>query len=394
MHVRREDVTTLGTSVVLPSTHPDDALRFLQTWHRLSPGHVVISLINPHRERPRSRAFPVAQLIDHIAQQGVSDMTSNDAGVFQSYVSVSTHVSDPTGPDGHRKGGESTVLAVPGVWLDLDVKPGNFTSAAQVDSFLQALGAQPTLVVDSGSGGRHAYWAFAAGPVDVERGRRLALGWWARAQEIATLTYPIDRVANADRIMRLPGTIRWPKPEESCAPSEVRLLFDDGPWYNPDTFEAAVAPSLERFELARTQARAALQDADSRASARLTETLTHIGTPGSWSHMLALATIEDLFNQTTTWEQVLVPHGWTRLDTYPDHHGRSVWARPGSRSKSAYTDYPASPHVMALHSNSPATGLLRLKDTGVPLTKFRIEAELTYGGDTAAIVADILDERG
>jgi hypothetical protein len=100
--------------------------------------------------------------------------------------------------------------------------------------------------------------------------------------------------------------------------------------------------------------------------------------------------VEEIFNERSTWDSILIRHRWTYVGS--DHEGRRHWARPGQRGKSAHTDYPPSPHVMKLFSNSPETGLAELADAGVALTKFRVCAQLDYGGDTEALTRAIVED--
>ncbi len=99
-----------------------------------------------------------------------------------------------------------------------------------------------------------------------------------------------------------------------------------------------------------------------------------------------------------TWDEILLPHGWRpTTDPYTgaeqvDGEGRRVWSRPGSTRRSATTDWPPNPHTMTLFSTAPQTGLLRLLDAGVPLSKLRVHAELAHGGDLSAVVRGLRGE--
>ena len=102
---------------------------------------------------------------------------------------------------------------------------------------------------------------------------------------------------------------------------------------------------------------------------------------------MTLSTIEDDFNVRYSWDDILIPLGWTKLDQ--DSEGRDIWARPGLSAfelhKSAATDYDGS-HVMSLFSDSDETGLAHLLGTGVTLTKYRVFVETVWDGDEAAFV--------
>lgn len=380
-----------------PTTNPGDALEFVTSWHGWSPGFAVVSLISTHTGRLTSKADTVPGLQAEIRDDGLERLVVVERDRLQQvYLGVSTHSQDPCGANGRQKGGQATVCAVPGVWLDLDVKDDSFASAGDIDEFLQTLPLRPTILVDSGSGGRHAYWAWDHAPVDASRGKDATMGWWALAQLRARERgVGIDRVFNVDRIMRLPGTVRWPK-----SPSEptrtAQLLYSDGPRYPVTQVEELVAEPLRLFNVHQVETRRTVTEADQGMQEALSLYLNGHA-DGTWVRLLALSGVEDLFNSTTTWDAILIPNGWHRHDQ-PDRRGRTVWARPdprageGDHRKSAFTDWSESPHVMALHSTALETGLLALKDAGVTLSKFRVSAQLDYGGDTKALTLDFLNQ--
>ena len=68
------------------------------------------------------------------------------------------------------------------------------------------------------------------------------------------------------------------------------------------------------------------------------------------------------------------------------------WTRPhvegeGLNPRSAIVDWNNSPHVMSLLSEHESTGLRKLADAEIPLTKLRVLAELYYEGSLAALAA-------
>ena len=100
---------------------------------------------------------------------------------------------------------------------------------------------------------------------------------------------------------------------------------------------------------------------------------------------MSAVSLEEEFNETHTWHEVLEPLGWT--DIGRDSDGRTLWARPGQDKgatyKSAATDYQGS-HVMTLFSDSPDTGLWPLAEAGIPLTKYRVWVQTRFDGDELA----------
>lgn len=374
---------SINLGAVIPAVSQLDADKFLCTWFGGREGQAVLTRISSAgRHVVRSFAMTPAEMVKLV--NGANDfetLCADDGGTWNVYVSCSLHSVDPT-KGGGRRGGKSTVDAVHGVWLDLDVKDEAFNSGEEIDAFLATLGVEPTLVVDSGSGGRHVYWRFLEGALTVEDGERMNEAWWAYACEKADGVY-IDKTTTCDRIMRLPGTLRWPK-QTGDAVGQVRLLRVGSPASITAIWEKAANAYTSLVERrASTRERLRLSDSDS------TVALGDLAEGSGWDQLLALAYVEDMFNETATWERILVPFGWKWVGT--DHEGRRQWARPGQDRKSAHTDYPGSPHVMKLFSNAPTTGLSALLDAGIPLTKFRVYCQLAYGGDSAALIRVILD---
>jgi len=89
--------------------------------------------------------------------------------------------------------------------------------------------------------------------------------------------------------------------------------------------------------------------------------------------------VAEVFNATTSWTQVLGPHGWTSPDPDPDADG-ACWRHPGaSNPKSATIRYGL------LFVYSQATQF-EATEPGAPhgYTRFRAYAVLQHGGDLAA----------
>ena len=89
-----------------------------------------------------------------------------------------------------------------------------------------------------------------------------------------------------------------------------------------------------------------------------------------------------------SWEDILIPAGWTFL--YTDREERQVVARPGRHEKSATVGWVESPNMMSLLSTSPDTGLADLKEIGAPLNKYRVAQKLLWNDDEKKMVDDIL----
>jgi hypothetical protein len=329
---------------LLPEVSPEQAHRFLHLWFGGRDGYVVLTRISSAGQHiVQSWGLEVNSLLaSPMSRDHLGGLCADTGGNWNVYISCSTHREDPTGGQMKRRGGKQTIDQVHGVWLDLDVKNEAFSRGAeQIDSFIRALEINPTMVVDSGSGGRHVYWRFID-PVDREQGELLCGEGAGQVNLIYDQGLRVDKewllhVANA----------AWQRRLEEIRQTKERVERDAG------------------------LARAALSS-------------MHSGSDGGWGDLVTLAGVEDVFNESVTWDEILIPGGWRYVGT--DYEGRRHWARPGQNAKSAHTDYPPSPHVMNLFSNAPETGLSTLHAAGVVLSKMIVYAQLRYGGDIKRLI--------
>lgn len=181
---------------------------------------------------------------------------------------------------------QADVCWVPGVWADLDIKEGvegAIQDGLEMERVVRAL-PEPTVLVDSGSGGRHAYWLLEEGSGDPRRLRRLGCCWLDMLAELASeeLGRPIqlDRVWDLARVFRVPGT--WRQPGKAARdgitePRPVRLLSDTGPRYTVETMEQGLSvEATERYDRIGTRGAAVGLDvdpADPRVEAYVTSVL-------------------------------------------------------------------------------------------------------------------------
>lgn len=310
---------------------------------------------------------------------------------------------------GYRGRGADTEM-VPGAWSDLDVKGGSFGSWGDIYNVIadmDRLGIGPQGVVMTGSGGAHCYWRAengldpAAGGMYTKRIRR-----WIQAEYGVT----VDNVADPARIMRLPGSIRFPKNGDPVGTEPVLVAM---------TRIEPIYTDLKVLEAVTQDAWAAVEDrtreqrdrlaADFYAleSLALTEFEVQGVLPGAdgidlggffpggesddlgWDDLWGRYAFLEVFNASVPWAAVLEPAGWTKYGD-PDDQGRQSWTRPGGGTKnprSAITDWELGPNVMSLLSDAEETGLSHLHDLAddatrrvFKLTKARVLAELRYGG--------------
>lgn len=283
-----------------------------------------------------------------------------------------------------QRGNEENVAYVPGMYADIDIKPGGFSSQEEIIQFLFSLALTPTAVVGSGSGGVHAYWKLAEGETGS---KELIERWWAYLDESAG-ERSIDKLFDLTRILRIPGTVYFPKEGTGSKVGTVEILYLTGNTYT----EVQVREiSNDAFQI-KYDKRKKLISKDANARMEMDsvarELLTKRG-KNQWQMWRAISEVEDYVNNNMPWSEILLPHGWTHMRTLRD--GSNEWARPGRKERSAVVDFEDSP-VMSLLSSSPDTGLEDLKDARIPITKYRALLRLKFNDQDRPMVDYIIDK--
>lgn len=278
-----------------------------------------------------------------------------------------------------RRGTKDNIAYVPGVWADLDVKEGGFESEEAIVGWLKGLPVQPSIICGSGSGGVHAYWRLHW---DEKGDGELVEQWWSYLEEMSG-ERSIDKLVDTTRILRLPGSVYFPKPtNEDQRLKAVKLIEASGVTYPTQLLLDISHDAFERRKVKRTELRR--DDAQRRLdTGSLTRALLKEGDLGEWALKRAIATVEEFVNRETSWHDILIPHGWTHRQELRD--GSNEWARPGQNDRSAVTDYEGS-NVMSLLSTSEDTGLSDLKDAGIHLSKYRVMMRLDFNDDEQELV--------
>jgi hypothetical protein len=304
-----------------------------------------------------------------------------------------------------RRGTEDNISRLIGVWADIDLKEGGFSSQAEIHSFLSSLVLQPTIVVESGSGGVHAYWKLD-GKSSVtgktrEANKELTLRWWAYIDDAAGPERKIDRLYDLTRIFRLPGSAYFPREGSNGKAGSVKLVsISKDNIYSAEQILSVSQAAHEKKEAERK--RVAMEDKKLREQ-DIGSAVRDLKKDGQyrnvkewmeWSSVMAYSLIEDYVNSTYSWD-FLKEYNWTFLRYL--HDGSREWAPPGRNERSAVTDYKESDleapsAVMSLLSMSEDTGLLDLFDANVPLTKFRVLLRYKYKEDGIAMVEDLKDD--
>lgn len=283
-----------------------------------------------------------------------------------------------------RRGGLEIVDHVPGLWSDIDIKEGGFSSQEEILAWVDTIGCRPTMIVDSGSGGVHLYWKYA--PSTVYKDDFAPEAWWAYLDYIAGENRSIDKIQDLSRILRLPGTIRFAKvPGDND--HAVRIIENTGLTYDQRELRKFAEPFYEMKK--------ALMKEHAVKEEELSISIEDFNFKSNWefgNSVLKKAMLENKIVEEYSWTDILEPQGWTINKQLRD--GSIEWTRPGegASGRSAVTDWEDSPHVMSLLSTDPHTRLEDLKDLGVPLTKMRVMLRLWYDDRVEKMMEGVYNE--
>lgn len=365
---------------------PEEAVTFVKTWFKPED---KICLIAKKPERTGSlnvisQSFYAHEFIQELNKEFLEELIFDEEGnSWNLYMQVSPIKEDVTLK---RRGPEANVSYVPGVWGDIDVQPGGFDSQEQIMEWLNSLDLLPTMVCSSGSKGVHAYWRFKW---DQAGSKDLVDSWWSYLDEKAG-DKSIDKLIDIARMLRIPGSIRFPKEDDKKSNKlrTVRIIDHHADrLYTPEQVATLSAPYKEIKEQKRS--RVVKRDKESRKEVDGFASSLMRNKSNSWQALQAAAELEDYVNSQWSWGHILEPHGWKWK--YQQSDGSNVWARPGQSDKSAVTDFEDSP-VMSLFSTNEATGLFDLLDARIPLTKYRVALRLMFDDDWKAMTDYVIEE--
>jgi P4 family phage/plasmid primase-like protien len=216
--------TTWGQAAGVGEYDATQASEFLNALHASQRGDIVLCVYGARKEQyPLSIAnfdqwTPFLQ--QHVAQG--------------SNIYTTVCQFDPARETGRNTRKQAHAVSVPGVWADLDTKDA---TAEQLEDLLRLL-PPATILVDSGSGGRHAYWLFNEPLTDVARAKALTKSWLVYMRSLTNIK--IDAVQDLSRILRLPGTVRT----KGGPATRVQLLRTDGPRYAVSDLERLAPPAV------------------------------------------------------------------------------------------------------------------------------------------------------
>ena len=382
----------------------DQANEFLQAVHGSGVGKGDIALILKLRDR--AVLGDAKQLTDDLLKEKLNVLWSDCKSIegmdeqlvraieiyWNVYVTVGRYGS---GTLGRRS---DNVCVIPGTWADLDIKPsaeGGFATPDELDQFALSL-AEPTVVVDTGSGGRHPYWLLDEPLTDMTAARKLLDAW--RAYVLITARNARRKVDlgvfDFARMLRLPGTVRHPKVakyETITQPMPVRLLKSDGPRYTLKQLQALTNTArLEVEKIQRDHKQANVEDV------KIREREVTLRGLSAWVYHDVMR----VFDAKQDWAPLLESTGW-KLDSDNRHRTGTTsaryWTRPGkTEGCSADTDYGSST-VMHVFSDDPSLDdlFIRPRD-GVHhvVSKYRYALVRLFDGDEVRLLKAIMAGKG
>lgn len=360
-------------------------------WGRVPDGELVeLSVLGRPQGRGRKRRWrTVACTLEEAlgpgaGADGYAALHYASAGGSDAYYGVCTLKGRP--PAG-RRGGAGLRGSGIVVWLDVDVAgPGrdgsNYFASVQeaveaVDAALEevGVGAAGALVIGSGYGAQYLVGIGERVPAPVAA--RLSSGLIAAvAGSKAVGGKKIDRVGDASRVLRAPGTWNWRDPE-GAASGVIRWPTGRGARVDAGALESLIP--------------AGSAGGGAGEGGRL-------GGAGGGPWM----DIESLADDVLDWRDVLGPAGWTITSNGHKGGGDVVWARPGREGERSAVVYADGGGEMVVYSSAAECGFgrglrgggARGESAGVGVvSKWRALVDLGFGGDRERALA-ALEEGG
>lgn len=366
------------------SVSSDEAITYIKTWFKPDDKICIVGRRNIKSGKldTLSQSVTAKEFIGTLTDEHLHSLIfAADGSLWNTYVAIAP-VKEDVGLT--KRGTEENVDYIPGVYADIDVKDKGFTSQEEILEYLDSLKLEPTMVCGSGSGGVHAYWRLHW---EEQANRDLLERWWSYLDEAAE-DRQIDKLIDSTRILRLPGTVYFPKEGSGGNIGSVKLLRVSGKTYSATELTSISEPAYA----VKTERRKSLIRSDQQRKFEMeafARSALQSQTGNYWATLRAISELEGYVNSQIPWADILEPHGWTWKRTLRDNSNE--WARPGRNERSAVVDYEDSP-VMSLLSRSEDTGLSDLLDARIPLTKYRVLLRLKYNDDEKTMVQDLIKE--
>lgn len=362
--------------------HDPEAIgAFLRWWFRKGDLVNATFIREGKRKKVITHGAERDDLIEMLSQE---DFKSGflDKADFNSYFTTSASNKVYEQDEEHRPS-KADCKALRGVWADVDCKPGVFGGEAELREWIESLAVTPGAIVWTGSGGAHLYWkveGLETIPV-ADVGKR----WWGYLNSTTPEGVLIDRLIDVEtRILRIPGTTRFPKEKETIGIRPVTVEFTGSDPVEADVFKKITDEGLKEYNNRTRKTREKLNELNT-----LTEAYLDGEDLGFWGRMTILGEIEEMASDLITWDEILEGYGWELYRTGSE--GRREWARPGKFAKAGVTDWEESPDMLSLFSWSEETGLADLYEADAALTKWRVFLRLVHDDDLESAISDIVE---
>lgn len=308
----------------------DDLREWLERLYGKSPGYIAITAFSGGK--PRKTKWVNTSELDAARKTITLNVKKDDV-----YLSVGTHLE----PQETGKGGENSIISIPGFWADLDIgelghKPASLPNPPNESSALSIIDGlpEPSMMMHTG-GGLQGLWLFEEPWVfdtseDKTHAKQASIEWQNLLEEKGkVLGYHVDKIPNLDRILRVPESFNHKT--GSLRPVSIR-------WVN-------------------------------KASHNI-EDLTSLGVPDSYE-IKSPEPFHDDF--PLSWNEILAPHGYTQCS-------ETTWTRPGKNcSEGISLSIPDFATYVITNFSSSDDKLPA--GAGKKLTKLRLYALLNFKGD-------------
>lgn len=212
---------------------------FTELFGEDAPGYLILFTKNKKTGKKTSYSYPANSGLSNAARKAQELSNNRD---LQVYFSLGLQKDHP--PSSYKRGGAAGVIAIPGLWLDLDIKgPGHAeeklpeTLEEAIEFAKTAFPFEPSLIIHSG-GGIYPLWLFRElwifesaeewqEAADLSRQFQYTLREKAKERG-----WNLDSTHSLAQILRPPGCLNNKLDE----PREVVIIKDSGARYNPGDF--------------------------------------------------------------------------------------------------------------------------------------------------------------
>lgn len=311
-----------------------DTREWLERLYASSPGFLGITTFA--YGKPRKTRWYATNQLDKATKQ-----IEIYSGKVDTYLSIGTHEAPQ-----ETRGGESTVVSIPGFWADLDIgevghKPASLPNPGNENDALSIVATLPdaSMMMHSG-GGLQGIWLFDqpwifADAADKAAAKKAIQEWGNLLEEKGKLLgYHVDKVADLARILRVPGSMN----HKAGTIRPVAIRWVDKANHNQ-------------------------QD------------LVDLGIPDSYETETELKPDAAADDFPLSWNEMLAPHGYTQCSD-------TTWTRPGKKcSQGISLSVPdfASYVITNFSESDPLLPVGR----GTKITKLKLHALLNHNGDIA-----------